>query len=120
MAAGDPYVTDVLPGMLVTSVGCGLSLPILTVAAVAGTTGENARVGSALFSSVQQIGGAVGVAVLVTAAERHHGFPAEDFSFALIIAAGLLVLGALGIAALLQVRGKASRSGTTSWKEHQG
>ncbi|MEU0467047.1 MFS transporter [Amycolatopsis sp. NPDC006131] len=120
VGAGDPYVTGVLPGMLVTSLGCGLSLPILTVAAVAGTTGENAGVGSALFSAVQQIGGAVGVAVLVTAAERHHGPPAEGFSFALVIAAGLLVLGALGTAALLQTRGNASGSGTASWKEHHG
>ncbi|MEH1127354.1 MFS transporter [Micromonospora sp. CPCC 206061] len=109
VAAGDPYAAGVLPGMLVTSLGCGLSLPVLTVAAVAGTTEENAGLGSALFSSVQQIGGAVGVAILVTVAERHNdaraGSPrsaAEGFSFALTIAAGLVALGAILIATLLR------------------
>ncbi|NUS95735.1 MAG: MFS transporter, partial [Nocardia sp.] len=107
VAAGDPYATGVLPGMLVTSLGCGLSLPALTVAAVTGTTTENAGLGSALFSSVQQIGGAIGIAVLVTVAERHNGAAAGStdsagFSFALTIAAVILTLGAVLIAALLR------------------
>ncbi len=106
VAAGDPYTTGVLPGMLVTSLGCGLSLPVLTAAAVTGTTEENAGLGSALFSSVQQIGGAIGVAVLVTVAE-HRGNAAgsaqsQGFSSALTIAAVILVVGAVLIAALLR------------------
>lgn len=64
LAAGDSYAAHVLPGMLVLSIGNGLTLPILAVAAVDGTTEENAGLGSALFTSVQQIGGAVGVAAL--------------------------------------------------------
>lgn len=103
VAPGDSYASGVLPGMLVTSLGCGLSLPVLTAAAVTGTTGENAGLGSAVFSSGQQIGGAVGVAVLVTVAGRH------SFSYALIAAAGLLVLGAGLVAALLPTRHAALR-----------
>ncbi|MFD4467044.1 MFS transporter [Rhodococcus sp. NPDC058505] len=64
LAAGDSYVTHVLPGMLVLSVGNGLSLPVLAVTAVDGTTDKDAGLGSALFTSVQQIGGAIGVAAL--------------------------------------------------------
>lgn len=64
VAAGDSYAAHVLPGMLVLSVGNGLGLPVLAVAAVDGTTERDAGLGSALFTSVQQIGGAVGVAVL--------------------------------------------------------
>lgn len=119
VAPSDGYAVGVLPGMLITSVGCGLSLPALTIAAVSGTTEENAGLGSALFSSVQQIGGAVGVAVLVTLAARRtaaetpsvgplHG-ATEGFSFALSVAAALLVLGAVLIAVLLPGR----RSSTT-------
>ncbi len=111
VAAGDSYAAGVLPGMLVTSLGCGLSLPVLTAAAVTGTTEENAGLGSALFSSVQQIGGAVGVAILVTVAEGHgddRGAPpraaAEGFSVALTGAAILVALGAIVIAALLRSR----------------
>ncbi|MEW2353547.1 MFS transporter [Spirillospora sp. NPDC029432] len=112
VAAGDSYATGVLPGMLVTSLGCGLSLPTLTVAALTGTTDENAGLGSAILNSVQQIGGAVGIAVLVTLAERRNdavanaadspGAATEGFSSALVIAAVLLVLGAVLIAVLLR------------------
>ncbi|WP_327148459.1 hypothetical protein [Nocardia sp. NBC_01329] len=60
-----------------------------------------------MFSSVQQLGGAIGVAALVTVAERHGGASAGSadsagFSFALTIAAVILVLGAVLIAALLR------------------
>ncbi|MEV8018113.1 MFS transporter [Streptomyces sp. NPDC086554] len=110
----DSYASGVLPGMLVMSLGCGLSLPALTVAALTGTTEENAGLGSALLSSVQQIGGAVGVAVLVTLAARRSDAVAdstgplhaatEGYSLALIVAAALLALGALLIATLLGSR----------------
>ncbi|WP_331749544.1 MULTISPECIES: MFS transporter [unclassified Streptomyces] len=111
VAPGDGYASGVLPGMLVTSLGCGLSLPALTVAALAGTTEENAGLGSAVLSSVQQVGGAVGVAVLVAmAARRREALTGHDdslraategFSFALTVAAVLLMLGAVLIATLL-------------------
>lgn len=95
IAPGSEYATAVLPGMLVTSLGCGLSLPVLAVTAVAGTTGDDAGLGSAMFTSVQQIGGAVGVAVMVTLATRHGGY-----SLALTVAAALLAVGAVLVATL--------------------
>ncbi|MFI6873491.1 MFS transporter [Streptomyces sp. NPDC050400] len=103
VAADDGYVSGVLPGLLVTSLGCGLSLPALTVAALTGTTDEDAGLGSAVLSSVQQIGGAVGVAVLVALAARHGdgGHAAtRGFSLALLAGAALLVCGAALMAAL--------------------
>jgi EmrB/QacA subfamily drug resistance transporter len=106
----DSYALGVLPGMLVTSLGCGLSLPALTVAALAGTTDDDAGLGSAVLSSVQQVGGAVGLAVLVAlAARRSEAVAAEDgslhaategFSLALIVAAALLALGAVLVATI--------------------
>jgi MFS family permease len=114
VAPNDGYASGVLPGMLVTSLGCGLSLPALTVAAVTGTTEENAGLGSAVLSSVQQVGGAVGLAVLVALATRRSDALAdsegallaatEGFSFALTIASALLALGSLLIATLLGSR----------------
>lgn len=111
VAPNDGYASGVLPGMLVTSLGCGLSLPALTVAALTGTTEENAGLGSAVLSSVQQVGGAVGVAVLVALATRRGDALAaqgdaayaatEGFSLALTVTAVLLTLGAVLIAALL-------------------
>lgn len=64
VAAGDSYAAHVLRGMLILSVGNGLSLPFMAVAAVDGTTEQDAGLGSALFTSVQQVGGAVRVAAL--------------------------------------------------------
>jgi EmrB/QacA subfamily drug resistance transporter len=114
----DGYVSGVLPGMLVTALGCGLSLPTLAVAAVTGTTEENAGLGSALLSSVQQIGGAVGVAVLVMLATRRRDVLAqtegplraatEGFSLGLTVGAALLLCGAVLVAALL---GRVPQSG---------
>ncbi|WP_329027045.1 DHA2 family efflux MFS transporter permease subunit [Streptomyces sp. NBC_00690] len=114
VAPSDGYASGVLPGMLVTSLGCGLSLPALTVAALTGTTEENAGVGSAVLSSVQQVGGAVGVAVLVALASRRSDAVAaqddplhaatEGFSLALAVAAALLTLGAVLIGTLLGKR----------------
>ncbi|GHG01881.1 MFS transporter [Streptomyces albogriseolus] len=111
VAAGDGYASGVLPGMLVTSLGGGLSLPAMTMAALTGTTGENAGLGSAVLSSVQQVGGAVGLAALVTlAAHRSNDLAdsatpqraaTEGFSLALTVAAALLMLGAGLVATLL-------------------
>ncbi|MGW8526331.1 MFS transporter [Nocardiopsis sp. NPDC055824] len=114
VAPDDGYASGVLPGLLVTSLGCGLSLPALAVAAVTGTTEENAGLGAALFSSVQQVGGAVGLAVLVALAVHRSDAltgavgpslaATEGFSFALVAAAVLLALGAALIAMLLGSR----------------
>ncbi|MFJ8745589.1 MFS transporter [Embleya sp. NPDC127516] len=91
VAAGDSYAAHVLPGMLILSVGNGLSLPVLAAAAVADTTEDDAGLGSALFTSVQQIGGAVGVATLAVM-----GYPRG-----LTVGAICVALGALLIVALL-------------------
>ncbi|MFI7679477.1 MFS transporter [Actinophytocola sp. NPDC049390] len=107
VAPVDGYALGVLPGMLVTSIGCGLSLPALTGAAVTGTTEENAGLGAAVFSSVQQVGGAVGLAVLVTLASHHtvsQRTATEGFAFGMTAAAVLLVLGAVLVAVLLPSR----------------
>lgn len=122
VAPSDDYASGVLPGMLVASLGCGLSLPALTVAALTGTTEENAGLGSAVLSSVQQVGGAVGVAVLVAlASRRSDALAAQDgplhaatdgFSLGLTVAAALLALGAVLIATLLGKKRSGSKPTT--------
>ncbi|MGY0498480.1 MFS transporter [Nocardia sp. FBN12] len=98
----DGYVFGVLPALLVTSLGCGMSLPALTVTALTGTTEDNAGIGSAVLSSVQQLGGALGLAILVTLATRRGDI--EGFSYALTIAAAIVGLAAALIAAMLRAR----------------
>ncbi|MER5621561.1 DHA2 family efflux MFS transporter permease subunit [Streptosporangium sp. NPDC002544] len=94
VAAGDSYAAHVLPGMLILSMGNGLSLPVMATAAVDGTTEEDAGLGSALFTSVQQVGGAVGVAALAV----------MGYSGGLTAGAVCVALGAVLIAVLLPSR----------------
>jgi EmrB/QacA subfamily drug resistance transporter len=62
------YVTDLLPGLLLTSVGMGLVFVPVTLIATSGLPVDDAGLASGLFNTSQQIGGAVGLAVLSTLA----------------------------------------------------
>ncbi|MFI6378304.1 MFS transporter [Streptomyces sp. NPDC050658] len=113
----DGYVSGVLPGLVVTSLGCGLSHPALAIAAVTGTTEDDAGLGSAVLSAVQQVGGAVGLAVLVALAARRGaeagGSPAaatEGFSLGLTVGAALLAAGAVLVAVMLRRPGPPDES----------
>jgi EmrB/QacA subfamily drug resistance transporter len=60
------YLTHLLPYILVLSFGMGLIFVPLTLTAVSGVADEDSGVGSAVLNTVQQIGGAVGLALLGT------------------------------------------------------
>jgi EmrB/QacA subfamily drug resistance transporter len=62
------YVTDILPALLVLGVGAGLSLPAVTTLAMSGAAPSDAGLASGLVNTTQQVGGALGVAVLSTLA----------------------------------------------------
>ncbi|MFC4591881.1 MFS transporter [Sphaerisporangium corydalis] len=66
------YVTDLLPVMLLIA-GGGLVLPALTALGMSGARADDAGLASGLFSTTQQIGMAVGVAVLSTLAASRTG-----------------------------------------------
>lgn len=66
------YVTDLLPAMLLAA-GFGLALPALTTLGMSGAGPDDAGLASGLFNTTQQIGMAVGVAVLSTLAAGHTG-----------------------------------------------
>ena len=62
------YVADVLPGLLVMSAGLGLTFVPMTLIATTGVTDDDAGLASGIFNSSQQIGGALGLAILSTVA----------------------------------------------------
>jgi hypothetical protein len=62
------YVTDLLPSIIPTSIGLGLAFVPLTLIATGGLPSEDAGLASGLYNTSQQIGGALGLAVLSTLA----------------------------------------------------
>ena len=62
------YAADVLPGLLVMSAGLGFTFVPLTLIATTGVADGDAGLASGLFNSSQQIGGALGLAILSTVA----------------------------------------------------
>ncbi|MGX2995569.1 MFS transporter [Streptomyces sp. JNUCC 64] len=95
------YLTDILPLMPLTA-GFGLALPALTSLGMSGARPDDAGITSGLFNTTQQIGGALGVAVLATlAAGRAEALTAtgttpaealtEGYRLAFTVGAGLLV-----------------------------
>jgi EmrB/QacA subfamily drug resistance transporter len=58
------YVTDLLPGFLVMSLGAGLVFVSIAAAANAGVPGDKAGLAAGLLNASQQVGSALGLAIL--------------------------------------------------------
>ncbi len=97
------YVADLMPGFFVMGVGMGFSFVPISIAALAGVQGPEAGLASGLINTSQQIGGALGLAVLATVATTHteglleKGTPppealTDGFSLAFWVAAGFAVI----------------------------
>jgi EmrB/QacA subfamily drug resistance transporter len=59
------YLTQWLPGMLISGIGVGMVLPSLSGAAVSHLPSEHYAVGSAINQAIRQIGSVMGVALIV-------------------------------------------------------
>jgi EmrB/QacA subfamily drug resistance transporter len=59
------YLAHWLPGTLIVGLGIGLTFPVLSAAAVSSLPAHRYAVGSAVNQTARQVGGAIGVAVLV-------------------------------------------------------
>ena len=73
MRADGNYLVDVLPGMVTAPLGFGLAMPALMTLGMADSKPEDAGVTSGLFNTAQQVGGAVGLAVISTAVSARTG-----------------------------------------------
>jgi len=65
VGAEPAYLTQWLPGTLLMGLGIGLSFPVLSAAAVSSLPAARFGVGSAVNQTARQVGGAIGVAILV-------------------------------------------------------
>jgi EmrB/QacA subfamily drug resistance transporter len=57
------YLTDILPGMVIMSIGLGAEFVAATTAANAGVPPDKAGLAAALLNASQQVGGALGLAI---------------------------------------------------------
>ena len=105
------YVRDLLGVMLLLGVGAGLSFPALMTLAMAGAGPSDAGLASGLVNTTQQVGGALGLAVLATLATTRtegrlaDGAPAaaaltDGYHLAFALGAGLAV-AAIALAVVL-------------------
>jgi EmrB/QacA subfamily drug resistance transporter len=67
-SADGSYLADVLPGLIPISIGMGLTFVPVTLLATSGVSNEDAGLASGLFNTSQQVGGALGLAILSTLA----------------------------------------------------
>jgi EmrB/QacA subfamily drug resistance transporter len=68
VSADGSYAVDLLPGFIAIGIGLGFSFVPVSIAALAGVGAREAGLASGLFNTSQQIGGALGVAVISTVA----------------------------------------------------
>jgi EmrB/QacA subfamily drug resistance transporter len=116
VSATGSYVGDVLFPSVLVAVGLGFAFVPVTIAAVSGTRPDEAGLASGLINTSQQIGGALGLAILasiansrtasVAAAGGHDaGFAlTEGFKLAFLVGAGFAILGAVLASVLISSR----------------
>ena len=107
------YASDLLPGYLLVGVGLPFSFIPISIAALGGVGGHQAGLASGLLNTVQQIGGALGVAIAATIFTSHattlleRGEPqpvalTEGFEWGFWLLFGFAVVGVLAAAVLLR------------------
>jgi predicted MFS family arabinose efflux permease len=114
VSADGRYLSDVLGPMIIAAVGLGFSFVPVTIAAVTGVRDDQAGLASGLINTTQQVGGALGLAVLVTIANsttnalpggaQNPASLTAGFHDAFLVGSGLAVFGAVLSLVLLRHR----------------
>lgn len=116
------YLRDVLPAIVVTAAGLGLGFVSATIAATTGVSARQQGLASGLLNTSQQVGGALGLAVLATLAasrttdllqQGQAPLAAMNAGFSVGFT-GAVVLGLLAAAAALAAPGRPDPSSGAS------
>jgi len=99
------YVSNLLPGYLLVGFGLAMAFVAVSIAALAGVGPRDAGLASGLLNTSQQIGGAVGVAVVSSVAVTHakallHTGRTPPAAFTSGYALGFWVIAGVALAAL--------------------
>jgi EmrB/QacA subfamily drug resistance transporter len=107
------YPLHLLPALLVIPAGYGLTYPSAYAAATSGVPTRQAGLASGLINTAQQIGGAVGLAVISAVAASYTASLTRDplpqaltsgYSLAMAVAAGLTLLASVIAATVIKVK----------------
>ena len=91
------YGARLLPALVIFGLGGGLTLPMLATLGMSASTPADAGVVSGLFNTTQQIGAAVGVALLSTLAASHTAqLRHQDVAVAIALTSGYRLAFAVG------------------------
>ncbi len=102
LAITPDYAARMLPGMLLTGTGVGLTLPSLVSAAVSAVPPQRFATGSGIVTMARQVGIVLGVAILVTVLGQPGGAdPLPPFQHATVVLAA--AAASAGLVALLLV-----------------
>jgi MFS family permease len=111
------YFTDLFPAFIISGLGLALAFVPMSIGALTGVSSADAGVASGLINTNQQIGGAIGVALVTTIAttftthfvHAHVGASAfsgaaltHGFEIAFYVLAGISALGAVLAALMLE------------------
>jgi EmrB/QacA subfamily drug resistance transporter len=109
VSADASYLLSALPGLAISAFGMGIGYPTAQEAALEGVSSDDAGLGSGIVATVRHVGGALGLAILVTAAlTTAPGGPGQEAigpagtRLGLRVGAGLLLMSALAVAWFLR------------------
>jgi Major Facilitator Superfamily len=115
-ATGGSYAADILGPSVLAALGLGLSFVPVTLAAMSGTRPPEAGLASGLINTSQQVGGALGLAILATVANSDtrsllHGGAhtaavamTRGYDRAFLVGSGFAIAGAILAAVLISSR----------------
>ena len=98
LGAGRDWAGEMLPGLLITGVGVGLTLPSTASAAASSLPPARFATGSAVFTMMRQIGFVLGVSILVATLWKADADPVAAFHRGYVFT---IVSSVLGVAAML-------------------
>jgi EmrB/QacA subfamily drug resistance transporter len=119
---GGTFAGDILGPSILAAIGLGLSFVPVTIAAVTGTKPQEAGLASGLVNTAQQIGGALGLAILATVANSRtnsvlhagqHNLAialTKGFERAFLVGAGFALAGAVLTIVLISSRDSRAHS----------
>ncbi len=115
-APGGSFAVDVLGPSVLAAIGLGFSFVPITIAAVTGVKPHEAGLASGLINTSQQVGGALGLAILATIANSRTQSALESgvhstavaltqgYQVAFLVGAGFALIGAVLAALLISSR----------------